>query len=202
VRIAILVSGSGSNLQAILDERAADPAYPAEPVVVISDNPDAYGLVRAAAADVPTEVVAWSDHPDRSLFTAAICESAKRHGAEALVLAGFMRILSAQAVADFPIINVHPSILPAFPGAHAPEEALAFGVKMTGVTVHFVDEKVDHGPIIAQEAIAVEAGDTPERLHARIQAVEHRLYPEVVRAFAEGRLVVEGRHVIWKEPES
>lgn len=117
-----------------------------------------------------------------------------------MVLAGFMRILTSSFIDRFPqrILNIHPSLLPAFPGAHAVENALEHGVRVTGVTVHFVDEKVDHGPIVAQVAVGVEEDDTVESLHARIQAEEHRIYPEVVEALVAGRLSVEGRRVKWR----
>ncbi len=145
-------------------------------------------------------VVDWSEASDRDSFTAAVCDAAERCGAEALVCAGFMRILAPEAIRRFPhrVINIHPALLPAFPGAHAVEEALDHGVKVTGVTVHFVDELVDHGPIIAQEAVAVLPDDTADSLHTRLQAVEHRLYPEVVNALAEGRLEISDRIVTWK----
>ena len=195
----MLVSGSGSNLQALIDAAAADPDFGAEVAVVLSDKPDAGGLARAAAAGIATEVVRWSG--DRAAFSAEICDAAVRHGAEAMVLAGFMRIVAPVAVERFPnrILNIHPALLPAFPGAHAVPQALEHGVTVTGVTVHFVDEQVDHGPIIAQEAVPVRPDDTEESLHARIQEVEHRLYPEVVDAFARGRLAVDGRRVTWKQ---
>ena len=196
--IAVLVSGRGTNLQAILDA-AGLPGYAAEIAAVISDRPGVQALDRAAAAGVPTEVVAWSDFPDRDSFTTAICDAAERHGANALILAGFMRILAPVAIARFPhrIINTHPALLPAFPGAHAVTEALRHGVKLSGVTIHFVDEQVDHGPIIYQEAVPVHADDTDDTLQARIQAVEHLRYPEIVDAFAAGRLSVTGRVVAW-----
>jgi phosphoribosylglycinamide formyltransferase-1 len=196
--IAVLVSGSGSNLQALL-EAAADPAYHAEIVVVISDRPGIKALDRAAAAGVPAEVVDWDAHADRTRFTESVCAVAADHGAAALVLAGFMRILAPVAIRRFPnrILNTHPALLPAFPGAHAVAQALAHGVTLTGVTIHLVDEEVDHGPIVYQEAIPVLPGDTEETLRDRIQGVEHRRYPEVVDAFAAGRLRVEGRHVTW-----
>ena len=199
--VAVLASGSGSNLQALLDASRTDPGFGARIVVVISDRPGVAALGRAADAGVPAEVVSWGDFNEREEFSMAVCEAAQRHGAEALLLAGFMRILSPEAIDRFPnrIINIHPALLPAFPGAHAVPAALAHGVKVSGVTVHFVDAEVDHGPIIAQRAVAVEPGDTEETLHARIQREEHRLFPEVVKAFAAGRLRVEGRHVIWGE---
>ncbi len=199
MRIAVLVSGSGSNLQALLD---AGAGLGAEIVLVLSDKADAFGLERARRAGIPTSVIRWADHPDREAFTSAVCDAVEEAGAEALVLAGFMRILSAEAVERFPlrILNIHPSLLPSFPGAHAVEDALAHGAKVTGVTVHFVDEQVDHGPTIAQRAVQIEGGDDADSLHARIQQIEHALYPEVVAAFSAGRLRVEGRTVHWEEP--
>ena len=197
--LAVLVSGSGSNLQAILDA-SADSAYGAAVAVVISDRPGIRALERAASAGIPTQVVPWSAHETRAEFTSAVCNAAAAHGAEMMVLAGFMRILAPVAMARFPdrIVNIHPALLPAFPGAHAVSEALAHGVKLTGVTVHLVDEEVDHGPIIYQEAVPVFANDTEETLHARIQAVEHRVYPQVVDALARGSLEVDGRLVAWE----
>lgn len=194
----MLASGSGSNLQALIDHLGA--ASPARIRLVLTDRPGVRALDRARTAGIPTAVVPWADHPDRHAFTAAVCDAVEGSGAEAMVLAGFMRILAPEAIRRFPdrIVNIHPALLPSFPGAHAVEMALEHGVKVTGVTVHFVDEKVDHGPIIAQETVPVLDGDTPEALHARIQEVEHRLYPEVVRAFAAGRLEVRGRTVIWR----
>lgn len=199
IDIAVLASGSGSNLQALIDA-TAEPGHPARIVLVVTDRPGVGALDRAGAAGIPTAVVAWRDHGDRESFTEAVCDVVEAAGAEAMVLAGFMRILAPDAIRRFPnrIVNVHPALLPAFPGAQAVEMALEHGVKITGVTVHFVDEEVDHGPIIAQEPVAVAGDDSARSLHARIQAVEHRLYPEVVRALAEGRLEVKGRMVIWR----
>ena len=194
--IAVLVSGSGSNLQSLIDaERRGDLG--ATIVGVLADRPDAYGLQRAATAGIPTEMVDWRSHDDRAEFTTAVCDAVQRMGADAMVLAGFMRILAPEAIDRFPnaIINVHPALLPAFPGAHAIEQAIAEGVKVSGVTVHFVDEAVDHGPIIAQEAVPVLPGDDEITLHQRIQAVEHRLLPAVVSAYAAGLISVEGRKV-------
>lgn len=199
MKIAVLISGSGTNLQALIDAAAADPGFGAEIVLVLSDRPRVKGLKRAEAAGIPTSVVAWRDHGDRDSFTAAVCDAVDASGAEVMVLAGFMRILGPGAVQRFPhrMINVHPALLPAFPGAHAVPQALAHGVKLTGVTVHFVDEEVDHGPIILQEAVPVEQGDTEDALHARIQKVEHRVLPQVVKALAGGQMAVRGREVIW-----
>lgn len=198
--IAVLVSGSGTNLQALIDAAAASD-YAGRIVVVISDRPGVQALERAAAAGIPTEVVSWKESPDRDAFTTAICDAATAHGAEAMILAGFMRILAPVAMERFPaaIINTHPALLPAFPGAHAVPQALAHGVKLSGVTIHFVDEEVDHGPIIYQEAVAVAAGDGEADLQSRIQTVEHRAYPVVVDAFCRGRLTIAGRTVTWRE---
>lgn len=198
--IAVLISGSGSNLQALLDA-AETGDLGCDIAVVISDRSGVGGLERAARADVPTEVVAWSAFATRAAFTDAVCDAAQRWGAGGMVLAGFMRILAPSAMERFPnaIINLHPALLPSFPGARAVEQALEHGVSLTGVTVHFVDEQVDHGPIIAQEAVAVLPDDDAETLHARIQNVEHTLLPTCVAAFARGDLVVEGRHVRWRQ---
>lgn len=200
-RLAVLISGSGSNLQALVEAMRRDPEFGAEIAVVISDRADVKGLQRAETAGIPTEVVRWADHPDRAVFTNVVCDVADRYGAVAMVLAGFMRILSPDAVDRFPnrILNIHPALLPAFPGAHAVDQALDHAVKLTGVTVHFVDEQVDHGPIICQEAVAVLDDDDPETLHARVQEVEHRLYPAAVRAFAQGRLEIVERTVRWAD---
>lgn len=197
--VAVLVSGSGSNLQSIIDAAAA-PEFPAEVVVVISDRPGVLALDRAAAAGVASVVVPWSEFDDRDRFTEAVCDVAADHGARALVLAGFMRILAPTAIRRFPnrIVNVHPALLPSFPGAHAVPQALAHGVKLSGVTVHFVDEEVDHGPIISQEAVLILDEDDETSLHARIQEVEHRLLPEALEALALDRLRVTGRHVVWE----
>lgn len=198
--IAVLVSGSGSNLQAIIDAAESDPEYGARIVCVISDRDGIRGLARAVAAGIPTRVVAWERGTDRRAYTESICDAADEAGAAALVLAGFMRILTKEAVDRFPqrILNIHPALLPSFPGAHGVRDALAYGVKTSGVTVHFVDEEVDHGPIVAQRAVAVFPDDTEDSLHARIQKEEHQLLPLVVNAFAAGRLKVRGRVVTWE----
>jgi phosphoribosylglycinamide formyltransferase-1 len=167
--------------------------------VVASDNPDAFSLHRAEAAGIPTAMVVWDDFGDRDAYSSALADVLEERGAKGVVLAGFMRILAPAFLDRFPerVLNIHPSLLPAFPGAHAVENALDHGVETTGVTVHFVDEKVDHGPIVDQVAVTVEAGDTAESLHARIQVEEHRLYPRVVEAFVSGRLFIEDGEVHW-----
>jgi phosphoribosylglycinamide formyltransferase-1 len=195
--LAVLVSGEGSNLQALIDH--PDPTY--KIAVVISDRHGVGALERARGAGLVTEVVDWANFDSRADFTSGVCDAAQTHGVRALVLAGFMRILAPVAMERFPdaIINVHPALLPSFPGAHSVEQALEFGVTYTGVTVHFVDEQVDHGPIIAQRPVPVHPNDDAVTLHARIQDVEHQLLPEVVVAFARGDLSVVGGRVHWRE---
>jgi len=192
-RIVVLASGSGSNLQALLD--SAESSWSV--VGVVSDQPDARALQRAAGANVPSRVVEWGDYADRNDFTDAICAAADRFDPDYIVLAGFMRVLGPGAIRHFPdrIINVHPSLLPSFPGAHGVRDALAYGAKVTGVTIHFVDEHLDHGPIIAQEALEVLAGEGEAGLHSRIQEIEHRLLPQVVTRLAEREFDISGRIV-------
>jgi phosphoribosylglycinamide formyltransferase-1 len=195
INIAVLASGSGTNLQALIDTVDLD----ARISVVISDRPEAAALERARSAGIPTRVISWGAFDSREAFSDAILHELERSGADGVVLAGFMRVLTNEVVAAFPnrMLNIHPSLLPAFPGANAIAQALEHGAKLTGVTVHFVDEKVDHGPIIAQRAVPVLPDDDQESLHARIQLEEHDLYPKVVAAFARGQIVVEGRRVTW-----
>lgn len=196
IDIAVLASGSGTNLQALIDTPAVRPKI----ALVLSDKPGAHALTRAGDAGIQSAVVRWSDHPDREAFSNALADLVENSGSKGVVLAGFMRILSPSFVDRFPnrILNIHPALLPSFPGAHPVEEALEYGVTTTGVTVHFVDEQVDHGPIVTQVPVDVLPDDTAETLHARIQVEEHRVYPRVVRAFVEGRLSVEGRRVRWR----
>lgn len=197
VRLAVLVSGSGTNLQALMDTIALDPEFGGEVVVVGSDRPDAGGLTRALEAGVPTVVRALDDAPDRAAWEAGLRAGLEEHTPDVIVLAGFMRILTAAFLAGWPdrVINTHPSLLPAFRGAHAVRDALAYGVKLTGCTVHLVDEQVDHGPIVAQEAVAVRDDDTEDRLHGRIQRVEHRLLPATVKLLCHDALELDGRRV-------
>lgn len=193
IKVGVLVSGEGSLLQAILDEQ--DARYTV--VGVISDRPAIKALARAEAAGVPTVVHAFKDYADRDAFSLAVGETLKGWSIDLAVNAGFMRILSPVYLRTIgvPHMNSHPALLPSFPGAHGVRDALAAGVKVTGTTIHFIDESVDGGPIIAQEAVTIDPDDTEDTLHARIKAVEQRLYPEVLRAFAEGRIIVEGRIV-------
>lgn len=196
IDIGVLVSGSGSNLQALIDT----PDLGAGIRVVVSDRPGIKALDRAEQAGIPTSVLPWDDFGSRSEFSKAVADSVEEAGAKVMVLAGFMRILSPEAVSRFPnrILNIHPSLLPAFPGANAVAQALAHGVKVTGVTIHLVDEKVDHGPIIAQRAVPILPGDDVSALHARIRVQEHDLYPRVVRAFVAGEVTIVGGEVTWR----
>ena len=196
-RLVVLASGEGRTLQALL-EAAADPAYGAELVAVGSDRDDARALERAASAGVPTFTVRLGDHADRSSWDRALADELARHAPDLVVCAGFMRILGGAVLERFPsrVVNTHPALLPAFPGAHAVREALAYGVKVTGVTVHLVDAGVDTGPVVAQAAVPVEPGDTEDTLHARIQAVEQPLYVETVGRLARGGCTLEGRTVV------
>jgi len=196
MKIGVLVSGTGTNLQALLDAQTRGELAPAEIALVISNRRDAPALARAAAAGVPAELVEHGGL-DRVAFESRMLEALARHGVEAIVLAGFMRVLTAHFVDRFPlrIINTHPSLLPAFPGVDAPAQAIAHGVKVSGATVHFVDDTLDGGPIIAQAAVAVEDGDDAKTLHARILREEHRLLPIVVRRLAAGQLSCQGRIV-------
>jgi phosphoribosylglycinamide formyltransferase-1 len=197
--VAVLVSGSGTNLQALLDDGMVAPHVG----LVLSDRPDAGGLARAEARGVPTLVVEPSRYPDRAGFTDAVRDALVANGIDTVVLAGFMRVLGPSIFSTFRdrVLNVHPALLPAFPGAHAVADALAWGVKVTGVTVHVVDEEVDHGPIVLQEAIEVREDDDWDSLELRVHAVEHRLLPAAVAALVAGRLVVEGRHARIVEGE-
>jgi phosphoribosylglycinamide formyltransferase-1 len=194
--VGVLASGRGSNLQALLDA-VRRPGFPARVALVLSDREDAAALERARAAGVTARFVNPKDHADRAAYDAALAEALREHGVGLVCLAGFMRIVGPGLVRAFAgrILNIHPSLLPAFPGLHAQRQALEYGVRVAGATVHFVDEGVDTGPIVLQASVPVEPGDTEASLAARILAEEHRLYPEAVRLFAEGRLRLVGRRV-------
>ncbi|MBA3691146.1 MAG: phosphoribosylglycinamide formyltransferase [Actinobacteria bacterium] len=196
-RIAVLVSGGGTNLQALLDEPGIAPSI----VVVVSDRPGVAALGRAAARDVETLVVEPTSFEGRDAHTRAVLDALQARNVDIVVNAGYMRVLTGTFAEAFAgrWLNVHPALLPSFPGAHGVADALAWGVKVTGVTVHLVDEEVDHGPIVAQEAIVVHDGDDRDSLEARVHEVEHRLLPAAVRALMEGRLDVQGRRVIVRD---
>ena len=176
-RLVVLASGSGTTLQAVLD----DDVLRAHVVAAGSDKPGTRALERAAAAGVATFVVPFADHPDRADWNRAFEKELAAHEPDLVVLAGFMRILDAQNVSRFRIVNTHPALLPAFPGAHAIRDALAAGATGTGVTVHWVDEGVDTGPVIAQVAVPIEPGDDEDTLRARVQAAEKPLYVRTLR---------------------
>jgi phosphoribosylglycinamide formyltransferase-1 len=194
LKVGVLISGRGSNLQALIDA-AADPAYPAEIVLVLSNRPEAAGLQRAVRAGISQSAI---PHPGRAPFAAAADAALRQSGAELVALAGYMRILDDEFVAAWRdrLVNIHPSLLPAFPGLHPQRQALAAGVRFSGCTVHFVRAEVDTGPIIAQAVVPVHPDDDEARLSARILAAEHRLYPMAVRLFAEGRLTIRDGGVI------
>jgi phosphoribosylglycinamide formyltransferase-1 len=194
--LGVLASGRGSNLQAILDAIEAGRC-PARVAVVVSDRAGAPALDRARRAGVKAVHLDPQAHADRVAFDRALLAVLTDHGVELVCLAGYMRILSPGFVAAFHgrILNVHPALLPAFPGLHAQRQALDYGVKVTGATVHLVDEGVDTGPIVLQAAVPLRDDDTEATLSARILVEEHRLYPEAIRLYAEGRLEVAGRRV-------
>jgi phosphoribosylglycinamide formyltransferase-1 len=192
-RIAVLASGAGTNLQALLD----DPQVGPQIVLVVSDRARAVALERARARAVKAVALEPSNYTSRDEFDRALTGLLEEEAIEFVLLAGYMRILGASTVRAFRdrILNVHPSLLPAFPGARSVRDALDWGVKVTGATVHLVDEEVDHGPVVLQEPVLVLPDDDERALHQRIQAVEHRLLPRAARLLAEGRLKVEGRLV-------
>ena len=196
MRVAVFVSGSGSNLQAIID--AAIPSI--EIALVFSNNPDAYALKRAENHGIPTLVINHRDFKSREEFEGEILKHLEPLGIELIVLAGFMRILSPVLVRAYAnrMINLHPALLPSFPGIHAARQAIEAGVKFTGCTVHFVDEGVDSGPIILQAVVPVEDGDDEDSLLQKIHAEEHRIYPEAIRLISEGRIKIEGKRVLRK----
>jgi phosphoribosylglycinamide formyltransferase-1 len=198
--VGVLASGRGSNLQALLDA-CARPDYPARVAVVISDREQAPALERARAAGVEAVWVNPKDFADRESFDRALVRELRAREVGLVCNAGYMRILTPVWVRAFAgrALNIHPSLLPSFPGLHAHRQALDHGVKVSGATVHFVEEGVDSGPIVLQAAVPVEPGDTEATLSARILEAEHRLYPEAVRLFAEGRLEIVGRRVRIKE---
>jgi phosphoribosylglycinamide formyltransferase-1 len=197
MRIAVLVSGNGTNLQALLDAQGAGKLRPAEIALVISNRPQAPALQRAKKAGVPQRVVDHKNFSSRAHFEEALIAELQAVEIEAVVLAGFMRILSPLFVEHFQgrILNTHPALCPSFPGIDAPQQAIDAGVKITGCTVHLVDTGVDTGPIVLQEALAVEEGDSAESLHRRIQVLEHRLLPEATRMLAEGRIELDKNRV-------
>jgi formyltetrahydrofolate-dependent phosphoribosylglycinamide formyltransferase len=196
VRVVVLISGTGTLLQALLDA-TQDADYPVRIVAVGSDRSGMEGLARAERASVPGFVVRLADHPDRAAWDVALADAVAAYQPDLVVSAGFMKIVGPAFLDRFAgrMINTHPALLPAFPGAHAVQDAVAYGVKVTGCTVHLVDKGVDTGPILAQRPVVVEPGEQAEELHARIKAVERRLLVEVVARLAREGATVNGRKV-------
>lgn len=194
--VGVLVSGSGTNLQALIDA-CARPGFPAEIAVVVSNVPGAFALERAKKAGIPTAVVEHSAFSSREPFEAELVKVLRQYEVNLVCLAGFMRLLGPAFLRAFEgkVVNIHPALLPAFPGLHAQRQALEHGAKISGCTVHFVDEGTDTGPIIAQAAVPVLETDDERSLAARILEQEHRLYPLVLKWLAEGRVTIEGRRV-------
>ena len=191
LRIGVLVSGSGTNLQAIID--AAQEGLPVEIVHVVSSRPDAYGIERAKAAGIPVLVMNRDVYADVEAADSMIVDTLKAAGAEYVVMAGYMRMVTNIMLDAYPnrILNLHPALLPSFKGAHAIQDAFDAGVKVTGVTVHFANEEYDKGPIVAQRAVIVRETDTVDTLEARIHEVEHEMYPQVLGWIADGRLSID-----------
>ncbi|MGE5444355.1 MAG: phosphoribosylglycinamide formyltransferase [Ignavibacteriales bacterium] len=196
-RLAVFVSGSGTNLQAIIDAKIQN----VEIALVLSNNPGAYALERAKKHGIPVEIVDHRDYSLREEFEREILMRLVPYNIDLIALAGFMRILSPFFIISYKnrIINLHPALLPSFPGTHAAKQALDYGVKFTGCTVHFVDEGVDTGPIILQAVVPIYDTDTEDSLLERIHKEEYRIYPEAIRVFAEGRLKIERRRVFIRD---
>jgi phosphoribosylglycinamide formyltransferase-1 len=195
--LGVLLSGSGTNLQALIDAIAAG-RLDARIAVVISNVPDAVGLDRARRHGLTAVALPHRHAPSREAYDRQVVDVLQAHAVRLVVLAGFMRLVTPVLLDAFAgrVVNVHPALLPAFPGLHAERQALEHGARITGVTVHFVDEETDHGPIVAQAAVPVFADDTEASLHARIQRQEHQLYPYAIQLIAEGRVRIEGRRVV------
>lgn len=191
IRLGVLLSGSGTNLQAIID-RIAEGTLDASIELVVSSRPSAYGLKRAEAAGLQTMTLSKEIYADPLLADEVIAAELKMHGVDYVIMAGYMRMVHEPLLAAFPnrVVNLHPALLPSFKGAHAIQDAYDYGVKVTGVTVHFADDKYDCGPIIAQQALVVEEGWSVDELEAHIHEIEHQLYPNTIQLLAEGRVRV------------
>lgn len=199
MNIAVLCSGNGSNLQAIID-KVAEGYIQAKIALVVSDNKDAFAIKRAKKARIETLVLNPKKFASREEFDRAIIKNLRKNKVSLVILAGYMRLLSGEFIKNYEnrIMNIHPSLLPSFKGTHGVRDALSYGVKVTGPTVHFVDRKLDHGPIILQTALAVRDDDTEESLLERVHEEEHKIYPEAIRLFVERRLKMKGRKVVIK----
>jgi phosphoribosylglycinamide formyltransferase-1 len=195
--LGVLVSGSGTNLQAIIDRTVAG-RLDCRIGLVLSNRPGVRALERAAAAGIPTRVLEHRAFAHREAFDGAVVEALRGAGVQLVALAGFDRLVTRVLLEAFPqhVINIHPALLPAFKGLHAQKDALEYGVKLAGATVHLVDEETDHGPIIVQGAVTVRPDDTEETLRERILGIEHEIYPAAIQLFAEGRIEVRGRRVV------
>ncbi|HEX21563.1 MAG TPA: phosphoribosylglycinamide formyltransferase [Actinobacteria bacterium] len=195
-KLGVLISGSGSNLQAIIDWIAAGK-LDAEVAVVISNKSEAFGLTRAKKYGIPAITVEYNKFVDDDAFNQAILDNLIKYKVDWVVLAGYMRLLGKSILDSYPmrVVNLHPALLPSFPGAHAISEALAYGVRITGVTVHFADDSYDTGPIILQDFVPVHQNDTEAELRRRVQKIEHDLLPRAIRLLVEGRIKVEGRKI-------
>ncbi|MDO9558855.1 MAG: phosphoribosylglycinamide formyltransferase [Syntrophales bacterium] len=200
LKLGVLASGSGSNLQSIIDRIEAG-ALNAEISVTISNKPDAYALVRCEKHGIPAVVIRHQDFRTREDFDRRMIGVLQAHAVELVVMAGFMRVLTPVFLKAFPmrIMNIHPALLPAFPGTHVQQQAIDYGVKFSGCTVHFADEGVDTGPVIIQAVVPVLPQDTADTLAARILREEHRIYPQAIQFYAEGRLLFSGRRVIVQD---
>ena len=195
-RIAVLASGRGSNFQAVIEAIAAG-RIPAACVALITDNPEAYAIERARKADVPVIILDYASFPSKAKYEHDLLATMRKQKADLFVLAGYMRILGTAIVRAFPqkIVNIHPALLPSFTGLHAQQQALQYGVRVAGCTVHFVDENLDCGPIILQKCVPVLKDDDEDSLAERILIEEHKCYPEAIRLFCEDRLKITGRNV-------
>lgn len=201
LRLGVLASGSGSNLQALLDASASGRLN-ARVEVVVSDVPGAFALERARKAGTAAQVVEYAASPTREAHDARIVDVLRHHGVDTVALAGYMRLVTPTLLGAFPgrVLNIHPALLPSFPGLHVQAAALEHGVRFSGCTVHFVDEEMDHGPIVIQAVVPVRDDDTADTLAGRILREEHRIYPQALQYLAEGRLRIEGRRVLVDPP--
>jgi phosphoribosylglycinamide formyltransferase-1 len=199
-RLGVLISGRGSNLQSIIDA-IGEGRLDATIAIVISNRVDAAGLQRAREAGVDTLCLMHADYPDRDAYDRAVVEALRAHGVDLVCLAGFMRICGSQVLEAYPqrILNIHPSLLPSFPGLHPQRQALAYGVRVSGATVHLVDAALDGGPIVAQAVVPVKDDDTEDTLAARILAEEHRIYPAAIRVVLDGGWRIDGRRFVRRD---
>ncbi len=200
LNLGVLISGNGSNLQSIINH-IEKGSLKAIIKIVISNNPDAYGITRAQKHGIPFVVMQNSDFKNKKEFDSELISILRQHHVDLVVLAGFMRIISSEFLKAFPgrVMNIHPALLPSFPGLHAQKQAFDYGVKVSGCTVHFVDEGVDTGPIIIQASVPVHQDDTDDTLAERILKEEHKIYPKAIQLFADGRLEIRGRKVFIRK---